>query len=218
MIYKTGIVKGKEFRENRDGSTYTITGTLTNEDGVVSGFSASNYITLPLLANPVTSYEICMKFYMVNFNDGRVFGNSQTNVHTPQLEAPSGSETKMWFGHPSGSYGWQGTNPNFTVSKNTWYWFKAIYDGAKVSIYMSAHGGDWVQCGTITTNTCGWNQALELGYDSDTGAFAGNFIDLKECYIKINGEIAWSGMDAYLQNGRAKIGKNFVTSNNFYEI
>ena len=218
MIQKNGTIQNKDFRENESGSTYTIKGTLTNEDGVFSGFSASNYITLPLLTTPVTSYEICVKFYLVNFNDGRVFGNSLTNIHTPQLEAPSGSETKMWYGHPSGSYGWQAINPNFIVSKNMWYWFKAIYDGAKVTIYMSAHGGDWTSCGTITTNTCGWNEALELGYDYDIGAFTGNFIDLKECYIKINGKTAWSGMDAVMTNGNAKVHKNYVASREFYEV
>ena len=217
-IRKNGVIQAPTFYENSSGSTYTVVGSLTNDNGVLSGFSASNYIILPNPPTPVTSYEICMKFYMVNFNDGRVLGNSTHNVHTPQLEAPNGSETKMWFGHPSSSYGWQGINPNFVVTQNTWYWFKAIWDGTKVLTSMSTDGYSYSNTGSIDTTTCGWNEGLELGYDSDTGAFNGGKIDFKESYIKINGNITFSGLDAYLQNDRAKIGKNFIASKSFYEI
>lgn len=170
---------------------YTIVGSPTIDNNIVSGFSNSNYIKLKTAPSNVTSYEIQLKFKTTAFNNRRVIGDSTTNCHSIQLEVPASNETTMWYGHPSSSHGWNGVQMSTAITTNTWYWFKAIWNGTKVSTYISIDGYNWVTDNTVNTSTCGWDQATAFGYDQ--GNTLTGFIDLNECYMIVNGEYIFRG-------------------------
>ena len=189
MIYKSGVIKGTEFNEVLQN--FTVKGNLVIEDNIASSFSATNHIILPQLPIPQTSYEILVKFYIINWGSsaGRVLGNSMTNIHSPQLETPHTSRAKMNCLHPSAAYGWKSFNINYTIEKNTWYWAKIVWDGAKTYCYMSSNGVDFTSGGSVAATDCGWDEPLCLGYDM-TGPLNGK-IDLNEFYIKMDGKLVY---------------------------
>ena len=107
----------------------------------------------------INSYEVVIKFKTTSFNDGRLIGTYQNNQHSIQVELPDSNENKLWWGHPSSSYSWQALNPNYTIETNKWYWIKGVYDSttSKVTVYMHDENNDYVNCGELSVNGCGWN-------------------------------------------------------------
>lgn len=195
------VEKTPHIHKSLDNTTYSVIGSPTiNSAGIASNFYNSSYLVVDKIMPSVTSYEVVIKFKTDSFNDGRLIGNYNTNIHSIQVEVPGNGETVMWWGHPSSSYGWQALNPNYTILTNTWYWVKGIYDStlSTVTVYIHKENEDWVNCGYINVNGCGWNQGIEIGADQGGAAVSsGTQIDLLECYIKINGDYWWKPWNEY---------------------
>lgn len=177
-------------------SSYSVVGspTIDTTSGIVTNFSNSSYlITGKSPSGTVKSYEVVLKFKTSSFNDGRLIGNYANNIHSIQVEVPSSSENKMWWGHPSSSYSWQAINPNYVVEQNTWYWIKGVYDSntSKLIVYMHKENEDYINCGELNVTGCGWNEDIEIGCDQGGGGATGAYIDLSESYIKINDNYWW---------------------------
>ena len=216
-IQKNGVIKNCSFLENSlTSSTYTITGTLTNDNGVFSDFSAANYITTNASIGPFSDkFEIhgsCVTGSDVT-TEQYVFCTSVRGISIKVVssrfylsEAPNGNNGG-WTNAIGSAAG--------TVIANTKYYFDVISDNTKWYFYSNGIllATLTVVTGSATTSTFGFGNHLPTKVSPFTGQ-----IDLKDWTVEIAGETVWSGVDAYLQNSKAKIGKNFASSNIFYEI
>lgn len=216
MISKNGVISTKEFLENKSGSTYTITGSLTDNNGEFSGFSAANYIT--------TNASVS-----ANSSKLEVYGSytTKSDVSTEQYVCCTltrnlavtviNGKFRLQVSSNNGS-GWNnlivGTS---SVSANTKYYFKIISDNTNIRLYVLINNVWVLQAtvaisGTFTTTTFGFGNHLPTKVAPTLG-----YINIKDYIIKINGITTWTGVDAYLTNDKAKINKNYIGSLDFYE-
>lgn len=215
MIYKNGTIKHKNFIETTLASTYTITGSLTNNNGVLTGFSAANYITTngSISANSTsfvvsghykTGSDIATEQYIGCTVTRNLAIKIQNSKFVLQLCSSNGS-----------GWGTIVTSTN-TVTTNTDYIYTIISDNKKLYLYIN--GGLWVtltipDSGTYTDTTWGFGNHLPTKVCPALGS-----IDLKQCAIRINNILTWCGADAYLVNTNAKINKNYISGTEFYEV
>ena len=177
-----------------------ITGSLINNNGVLSGFGESNYAEIPQAPSDIESLELVFKFTTGDDITTRqsVYGQTITNIACPQciisdseanmslLEVLLGLDADTW-GTPIYS--------TSTVSANTTYTTKVIWDNTSKNMVFSlkTEDGDFIQQGTVTQNTVYWTEPMRIGLDMNSYPWLGS-IDLNGCYININGSRWWSGM------------------------
>ena len=169
-----------------------MVGTVNIVDKIASNFSNTNYLIIPAPTEQVISYEIITKFKASTFDNGRIFGNSTTNIHTPQLEVPfeSNNENLQYF-HPNKDYSWSNITSSVAIEKDTWYWIKAVYAANTVVVYQRTENEDWYIIGSMQVDGCGWDQEIRVGLDQESYVFNGE-IDLLETSIKINNKDFYS--------------------------
>lgn len=178
-------------------------GGMKIKNMVVSEFDYRNAIFLsePFLPgeNP---WEIGIKFTWPEQTKASsyFFGAWPTNH---QFKCPtacinvSNNVTKIVATVPNGSYGWQKTGnyqiEDAIIGKN--YWMQFIFDGEKYIVKLSPDGKNFediiqIEYGVMYQDET--NSKLQFGGFQRTASnyFEGS-IDLKETYIKINGEIWW---------------------------
>lgn len=179
-------VKGEE--EIKLVPNVTVAGSPTINNGVVSGFSTSNYLELADDLRSSNNGE-----YIVKFTTG-------TNVSTTQRVLHC--EYFLCFQFESGrfmGYNWQRGDRSYLIDclANTTYWFKLIANGTSRTYAYSLDGSNWTTILTETDTSMNPSSSyrLTLGTSSKdhSGPFLGS-IDLNECYININGSRQWTGM------------------------
>lgn len=181
---------------------------------IYSGFSNSNRINISK-AKPVdtiTSYELVFRFYANSFNNGRVLGNLNTNIHGGQLEVPNSSSQPMQYFHPSSSYQWESINYTTTLVTSKWYYTRIIWENELVKAYLSEDGVLWNEEGNVSTTGCGWNDGSQLGADSGSNSLDGK-IDIYNSYMKFNGQYWLDGRTAV-----AGVDYTVVGSLNYEEV
>lgn len=161
--------------------------TITN--GVVSGFSNTNYIQIPY--NPVAG-EYVIKFTM----PASTATGERVIFHCDgmcAIQTATGSYTVH-------AYNWQndGYDTLFTGSANTTYWIKVNISGTTRSYSYSTDGENFTTISTITDSKLALvnGNRIILGHSSIGTAdryFTGS-IDLNGCYIKVNGNKVWEGI------------------------
>lgn len=219
MIYKNGTIQNKDFRENESGSTYTVVGTLTNNDGVFSGFAASNYLKANCsVASNVSGLEIYGEYCPSNITaEQYVFCTSTRNLSFKVMSSKFVLQTSANNGS---SWNVVGTGTT-TLVVNTNYPFKVITDSTTVKAYIMINGS-WVLQATNTLPSGGTytsNPDLCFGLHVPSNAVPNAYpIDIKHFIVKKNGAVLWSGIDALLINSNAKIHKNYIASREFYEV
>lgn len=203
-------------------------GTLTNNDGVISGFSITNsangdYLTLAEPFNPQDKpWEVGMKV-----TTGTDFS------HYPQMFASNPAESKYGIGFsvtPQNVFNFYSTYKGgawdfdlmgtHTVQTNTTYWVKAGWTGTEYYFEYSLDGVEYVRDITHVSTT--------PTYSSLTRTAIGGFwvglsslnvlvqsiwtgsIDLKECYAKINNETVWKGLRKECVGNFTKVGNVFI--------
>lgn len=198
-----------------------IYGNLTNTNGVLSGFSANNYATLPLNFNPVQRpFEVVFKFVgtdgvIWNVGDWTTSrGHISFEVSQNKLYAEAAANSTL-------SWSIEGVT---TLSPNTNYWGKLTYNGVNTySLYLSTDGTIWNTEGTATSNAFladGSTQYNLIGiYVSNNVleyAFNGS-IDLNESYINIDGIRWWQGVTT-VSNVQTKIQLRRDTAANWTSV
>ncbi len=180
--------------------TYTIVGTPTLVEGVVSDFAASSYIkTESFSSNTAIDKHIEIQFKLKTPSDmtgyqylisqlvsGGVFGGTNLFLNTGYL----GSLASM-----DGS-NWSSATTNYQLSADTTYDLKYNYNKDTYQEKFSIkQGNTWTEVATITRNSAIYGSSLNLCFGSGVtfhNPFRGT-IDLNETYIKINGQ-AWFGV------------------------
>lgn len=169
-----------------------VVGNPTIKDGIISGFSSGNYALVPGVPSNITSYEMVARFTTASLNSVQmgILANSNTNRATPQIVISAGNN--LCFDHPKDANTWVSSGAVLALTANTTYWAKMAWDGSTVSCYYkSPTDTDWVLAYSSACTTVSWIEQLGIGIDGTSLPFNGS-IDLKECYVKINGQMWWS--------------------------
>lgn len=184
----------------------TVVGSLTTSStGVISGFSESDYFTLPNLFRPGSSpWEM-----VVCFTTGSDVDSAQViaNVNRAGIGYISGIFIQLYQKTLQSSISYNGTTwategiGNSTVlSANTTYYAKLEFTGTAYDLYLS------------TTGAFAGEETLEYSYTSSTPIYQSNTlldilgfrdpgilqvfggsIDLTKSYVKINSDVWWEG-------------------------
>lgn len=165
-----------------------IQGTLTNINGILSGFGSHNYLDiLTTFKNNSQPYEI--KFKVTTGSD---VTNSQ--IILGDIEH-SGGWVVLTIWMEEGKFHLFMSSDNVgthDVQANTTYYIKVIDDGNTTKLYYSLDDVTYTE--DISTATrVGSSVHFVVGTAQNSYYWRGS-IDLKESYIKINGNIWWNGM------------------------
>lgn len=161
---------------------YTTVGTPTIVDNVASGFSTSNYLTLPTLTatagNPF-EMQIAFTAYSTTANALNIYFN-------PSYRGRFGvfsSNRPVFRFQNTGLTTYTQVAFDTVISMNTKYTAKAVYNGTTVNAYLYNASGTLLETKTTTAD-------LELEGPTNLGATSSNYwdgsIDLNETYIKVN--------------------------------
>ena len=189
------VLMPKEIKGIKSVPNVAIVGSPTVKDGVVSGFSTSNYLVLD------NKYKSNNATYVFKFTTGDNITTQQCVVHAEllfNLEMTTNGQLDTWL------FGSQTSKILFTLNTNTTYWVKVEIDGNSKTYSYSTDGqnfnliGTYEDTGMDVSNT---SYQFRLGLSSYelVRAFLGS-IDLKECYIDIDGERSWNGMKDQQEN------------------
>ena len=180
----------------------TITGSLSNNNGILSGFSASNYATLPITLNFGSEpwemvWKITAPSSYINEDTLIVFGAANNtmgiayNIKADTLETFLSSNGTSWDllnSENKAAFDFQG-------NKN--YYIRTSYNGTEYKQEVSETGGesDWQTVATYEISTPIFsNYTPGLGIwivNDDSNFFRGGSIDIKESYIKRGDNIIW---------------------------
>lgn len=197
LAVETPIVNGELLSPKLVGPVgYTVVGSPTIVDGVVSGFSATNSLRISSSIDVTKPFEIFMK---INTSDSNLLQNIVMLKGTSSVIAINATSHKPTF--LMRYYGTDDLLHSTTATiqsgleNNTAYYLKGVFDTNGVSLSVSTDKTNW---NTVTTplpdDFVSWQvpSMVDLG-GYDLYYFAGS-IDLNETYIKVNGAL-WFGKE-----------------------
>lgn len=177
----------------------TEIGSPKVDNGVVSGFSSANYlkITDSFDVSTAQSWEVVYKIKTgTSLSAQSVCGHTGSSNYDPFTIDINSSKFQLGLCKSSSSNLLKDQKGTYTVLVDTTYWLKLTFDGSKYVLSYSLDGVDFIEDVVLESTTKIWTSNLVLGRqqgDASEYPFLGS-IDLNECYIKINGELWWTGM------------------------
>ena len=163
----------------------TIKGTLTENDGVFSGFSANNYLKTSnnIIINQSSDFEIVVKINISVFADLSAFIGTYGYYG---IDVRTGVDYKIHCSIGNGS-SWLVSNlaTNSTFSVNTDYFFKLTIKNGVITVFSSLDGNSWIEEGTTTVTLSEINTPINLGIGRINTTYFNGTIDLNNSYIKL---------------------------------
>ena len=195
---------GEEYLTTKKGLKYNVVGSPVVVDGVASGFSASNYVTIDtpnlggadtweIFAKITTSSDVTSPQYLYQISkaadkNGR-FGESFF-INTGTVFTNLTFNGSAWA---SDSDYTSVVNNNYTIEPNTTYYTKFSFDGNCYRLEISKNNIDWdvaLEKYTTTKVYSGLTYTRLGSYNNESNYFQGS-IDLNESYIKIGSKYVW---------------------------
>ena len=211
-IYSAFVTKiGDIYDAQPKYSNVTKIGSLTDNDGVLSGFGANNYANIPIAFNPSShTWESVFKFtYTTSTSVQPIWGDVATNNGKGvELQIASNGRIRLYLSSNGTSNDIaSGVLGSTTLSSGTIYYIKISFTGSAYYVYLSTTGtfsGEETTEITITSSTIIYSTLSAsshiLGrnvysqYASE--CFLGS-IDLNESYINVDGSRWWDGRVSY---------------------
>ena len=164
----------------------TIKGTLTENDGVFSGFSSSNYLKIQntINVNSSTNFEMVVK---VNFNNFTEYSTFVGSFNSYDITLRTGTDAKVCFNVGNGN-SWIIINQSSknTFLPNTDYFFKIVLKNNKAQVFSSTNGTIWTQeIDRELTISDQYNFNITLGIGRISATYFDGTIDLNNSYIKL---------------------------------
>lgn len=172
-----------------------IVGNITNTNGILSNFAAYSYFEIP--GGRVDNSEYVIKFTMPSAlpTETKVIAHSE---YWEALQCLTTGEIYV--------YDWGGATNRILIASPTLgatYWVKSVHSGTTRTYYTSTDGTNYTQVVSFTDSSVDVTKSYIyiLGNSSlimtsqTTGRQWTGTIDLNGCYIKVNGNIIWNGMD-----------------------
>lgn len=171
---------------------FEIIGTLTDNNGIFSGFNDQNYIQTPEITEQnITSYEQAMVFKINSTTPTTqyVLAGSVKDFGANMFAMPSRGRLMM-----KNASGGTGSNVRYEgITTGVWYGLKVSYSDISWDFFVSLDKGDsWEQ---FDKNILGVPdniyQKLRIGrHYIDGYSFSGE-VDMSRSYIKVNGVNLW---------------------------
>lgn len=174
-----------------------IVGSLTvASNGDVSGFSSSNYLLYPgsFDMTDASSFEMVLAFTPSSSNN-RIFAPLANSGIGLSLQKNS-NKLRVWVYNYQTSTTLNDISGVTTLSADTKYYAKVVYDGTNYTVSLSTDGSTWNT--EATAAAVGVPGITAQGYAiGKTSSFFGNLtaIHMAECYIKKDGILVWQGTD-----------------------
>lgn len=174
---------------------FTTNGSPTIVDGIYSNISNSNNIVANTAFQPSTNtWEFVTKITTGNTVSGTYFwiGGSESSTKYPQIGIGNG---KFYMAASYTGSNWDINTSGISVSANTTYWIKVLYDGSYYKIQYKTNEEDaWSDGLSVSSSTALTipNVNMAIGwYYGQSYEFKGS-IDLNETYLKIGDDIVWT--------------------------
>lgn len=186
-------------------SNITVVGSLTNNDGIISGFSLSNWgYAGAITISSGDTWEYVMKFKVPSFASNQNI-NSFGNEDDKGMGVAITTSGALAFWASSNGSTWDIADTETSVNTlvaNTDYYIRTYFTGEAYKVDVSTTGaftGEEINYITHTSSTSihtisttpidigGWNIS-----GSNVNYVLGS-IDLNSCYININGTRWWTG-------------------------
>jgi hypothetical protein len=191
---------GKEYAYGDGNTDINVIGTLTEADGVYSGFSTANY--LETTTSPINTNRGEWE-YMVKFTTGSDVSTSQRIVHAlPAATTRYGTGVYVKSGKMDYLISFNGSSwgidvdGTHTLSPNTTYWVRFSYKNQKYLGEISTDGVTFEEDYVVSNANTLYPSlpVLRFGVSYSTkyeAPFLGS-IDLKECYFKAGDKFLWN--------------------------
>lgn len=173
-------------------------GSITNTNGVISGFGTANYARLPFLFNPLNkTWELQTKFKLTDLNSSSwhsLFGSATADYSAGMNLHVSSGKIKNEF--TANNSGWGiGNIIGQTLEINKDYWVKTGWNGSIYYLDLSTDGNTYTRQGSISsTAVMKANTIQTIGISSyNTGTYLRGSIDLTQTKIICNGVEIWHG-------------------------
>ena len=176
-------------------SNVTKIGSLTDNNGVLSGFSTSNYARISSTFSPSSNtWEVVIKANLTSLPASGTSCSMLSGLTNPYIVLEVNDDGKLQFSIGNGSSWILSAIIGTTVLQtNTDYWFKLVFNGTTYTAYSSTDGSNWTQESTATNNVSISGATLNVGISRLLNNYFQGSIDLKESYININGQRWWTG-------------------------
>lgn len=180
----------------------TTTGSPTINNGVISGFTTTSYAILPSIPSSVNTLSMQFKFTTGNDVETTqiILGQSTVNRTTPQIGLGTGGYLEFITSSTTNVFNAGIYNKDNPLQPNTTYTMNVSWNGEQIQGTVTT-GSKSFQLVAQTdretarddkTSSVLWSENCQIGADVGTNPFLGS-IDLKECYININGQRWWTG-------------------------
>lgn len=207
---------GQEFPllEPKNNKTYNYEDggdiPIINSNGILTGFkdnstqSSFAIIPCPDFSN-ANSFDICLKFWLTNSPRTGNFA-LMAGCPTHQVVSVVVDNTTMQVGGAVGNSegnAWQFTESTVhgttAINRQVWYWYKISFTGTKYIGSISTDGETFTQEWEYTSSIRPYyssSEAIKIGTNrGGSGNAITGCLDLNECYIKIDGETVWKGVN-----------------------
>ncbi len=181
-------------------SNVSLQGNVRDNFGVLSNFSTSNYAVLPYNHAPASgdTWEFVLKITTGDdVTDTQQFvGGTEANNGGVEVAVVS-SRFKLWLASSASSADIaSGVVGTYAVLPSTTYWVKIAFDGSAYTLSYSLDGETYIVDITVSSTTIVKGEQRSLGADAFqvNDPWSGT-IDLNGCYIDVNGERQWSGVE-----------------------
>lgn len=177
--------------EEPGGADYTVVGSPTITDGVVSGFSANDYLTIDQSpTGTITSLEMLWDFTITGPGSSTVMARETTDKYAPMLQKAQSMYLYLYDSNAQ-------STALLCASITGWYHYivKLTWDSTsqQAKVYVKENEWDMELRDTQTISSILWNANLLVGVNAGKNAYLDGTLDLNNSYIKINGETWWAG-------------------------
>lgn len=182
---------------------YEVVGSpVISDDGIASGFSSSNYLTIPKLSSLVGSagsWELDMQFTTPNdITSSRVGWLFEGNTHWCNLIRIGGDGTnytgiQVSLTSTGSSYDIASYKQVVRVTANTTYWLKLIFTGTEYLCKYSTNGTDFttVNIATSSLKISDKSTLLNIGVSKTAKSPFRGSIDLNAFKIYVDGNLVY---------------------------
>lgn len=193
-----------------------VVGSLNIIGGFVSGFSTSNYLTLPetFPSSTANSWEMVFKIKHESFSGGQRVCGALNNTSLSQIVIGIDNNKLITWISSNGT-NWNiasGNTGSTTLTNGVTYWVKARFTGSQYIISLSTDGSSYSDQITVSSSTKmnQNNSKFLLGCAELTNYLHGGLF-LKDSYININGKHWWSGSSYKSEVGSVNVSKGYYT-------
>lgn len=175
---------------------YTVVGSPTITDGVVSGFSSSNRLETTSTFDPKKPYKIQAKFNLSTLGvSNTILGVATAGIFNFCVN----STNLLHFLIGNTNTDWNVLNLKGTtvLAENTDYWAQAEFTGTQYILRLSTDGITWNQEASVTSSTVpnpGNPFTLRIGDGHTQHWYFRGSIDLKQTFIECENQL-WFGYE-----------------------